>query len=203
MGVLNNLSLRYKILIPGIIGVISFAVYLIVNFSASQTNTKMLVKVQDMYLPILERAAQNIGYLDKIKQDLIFAATAGEQSMIDESEKISERMKNNVKDLARLDPGNADKVQAIDQALSDYLDTVIPLTKSMINGTVDMSLAQTTMKRMKDRLKDLESLLGQYSTQSRSDFVSAIEQVNKRSRDTIIVGLLLGITTMVLLANFL
>ena len=199
MGVLNNLSLRYKILIPGIIGVISFAVYLIVNFSASETNAKMLVQLQEAYLPVLERAAQNISYLDNIKQDLIFAATSGEQSMLDESGKISGSMKDNVKELARLDPANSGKIEAIDQALSDYLDTVVPLTKSMINGTVDMSLAQTTMKRMKNRLKELESLLSQYRVSSRAAFINEIQQVNERSRDTIVIGLLIGIASMVLL----
>jgi methyl-accepting chemotaxis protein len=198
MRILRNRSLRFKILMPSVIGVISFALYLIVNYLASNINDKMLVQVQEKYLPVLERASQNLNYLDKIKQDLIFAATSGEKSMIDESEKIADSVRANVKELDQLDLGSKDKVQAIDKAFSGYLDTAIPLTKSMISGA-DMSLAQPTMKKMKDGLEELEVLLEQYEQNSRDQFVGAIKKVNERSRNTLIIGLLLGTATMVLL----
>jgi methyl-accepting chemotaxis protein len=195
----RNRSLRFKILMPSAIGVISFALYLIVNYIASDINDNLLVQVQEKYLPISERASQNINYLDKIKHDLIFAATSGEKSMIDESEKIADSVRVNVKELYQLDLGNKDKMEAIDKAFSDYLDTAIPLTKSMISGGADMSLAQSTMKKMKDRLEALEGLLKQYKQNSHDQFVGAIKKVNERSRNTLIIGLLLGIATMVVL----
>jgi len=203
MGFLSNLSLRYKIILPGIIGLAGFAVYLAVNYSASETNVDMLAQAQDVYLPILERANQNINYLDKIKQDLIFAATSGEQSMLDESGKLSDKMKNNVKELAQLSPSSKEKIDAISQTLSDYLDTVIPLTKSMIAGTADLGLVRATMKRMKDHLKELEKELVEFRDDSREHFMSAIHQVNERSKDAIVIGLIMSVTVMALLLGML
>lgn len=203
MGFLSNLSLRYKIILPGIIGLAGFVVYMAVNYSASETNAEMLVQAQDVYLPILERANQNINYLDKIKQDLIFASTSGEQSTLDGAGKLSEKMKQNVKELARLSPENKEKIAAIDQSLTNYVGTVIPLTKSMIDGTADFGLVRATTRRMNEYLKQLEKELIEFRDESRQHFMSAIHQVNERSKDTIIIGLIMSITVMALLLSML
>ena len=96
MNSLRNLSLKYKIILPGIIGVIGFAIYLVVNYSAAENNSKKLGEVQEAYLPALELAGENISVLEKIKQDLVFAATTGEPSLVDEAQKLADKMKANV-----------------------------------------------------------------------------------------------------------
>jgi methyl-accepting chemotaxis protein len=199
MRLLNNLSLRYKILAPGIIGVVGFAAYLIVNFSTSDVNAKMLRDVQDDKLPIVEHASQNISNLEKIKQDLMFAAASGESSMVDESEKIASAMRENIKELYKLDPDKKAKLDEINQALSEYIGTVIPLTRNIMGGKADMSQAQITMKAMKERLQGLEGLLSQYKDQSRNDFIAAVQKVSEHDKNAIFVGLVLGVITMMVL----
>ena len=142
MNPLRNFSLKYKIILPGVIGVVGFAIYLAVNYAASTTNSKMLSEVQDSYLPALELAGQNIALLDKVKQDLVFAATTGEPSMVDDAQKLADVMKNNVADLNKIQDRahnvKQGEVKAISSSLSSYIDTVIPLTRAMIAGTADM-----------------------------------------------------------------
>jgi len=99
MNPLRNFSLKYKILLPGVIGVIGFAIYLMVNYAASSTNSRMLGEVENAYLPALELAGKNISLLDKIKQDLVFAATTGESSMVDDAQNLADEMKKNVKKI--------------------------------------------------------------------------------------------------------
>ena len=195
---LRNFSLKYKILLPGIIGVVGFAIYLAVNYSASATNSKMLGEVESRYLPVLEHADKNISLLEKIKQDLVFAATTGEQSMVDQTTSLATDMKKSVKELEDLST-KKDQVHSIGTALTDYLDTVIPLTKAMLAGTADMGQAQATMVKMKDRLQELENQLSQFRDESRNDFIQAVREVNHRSEEVLVVGLVMGAIVMILL----
>jgi methyl-accepting chemotaxis protein len=203
MNPLRNFSLKYKILMPGIIGVVGFAVYLAVNYSVSQTNSKMLSEVQDSYLPALELAGQNISLLEKIKQDLVFAATTGEPSMVDDAQKLANEMKKNVAQLEKVqdeaDHANEEEVKAIGESLSNYIDTVIPLTREMIAGKADMGQAQTSMKKSKEALDELEKELVQKRDESRGEFISAVQEVNSRSNKVLAVGMFMGIVVMVLL----
>lgn len=200
---LSNLSLKYKILLPGIIGVLGFAIYLAINFSASETNSKMLAEVRDAYLPALERANQNISLLEKIKQDLVFAATTGEQSMVDDAEKLSVEIKKGIEEIENLqgekESTKREEIATAKRILSSYLDTVIPLTKAIIAGTADMGQAQVSMKKSKESLQELERELVQTRDESRGEFISTIQVINDRSNKALGIGLFTGVVVMVLL----
>ena len=203
MNLLRNLSLKYKILLPSVIGVVGFAIYLIVNYFASATNARMLGEVQDSYLPAMELTGQNINLIEKIKQDLVFAATTGEPSMIDDAQKLTNEMKGNVDQLSKIREGASgtkqEEIKAIGESLSTYVDTVIPLTRAMIAGKADMGQAQVSMKKSKESLLGLEKELKQTREESRSDFISAVQEVNARSDKVVVVGLFTGVIVMVLL----
>ena len=102
MNPLRNFSLKYKILLPGVIGVVGFAIYLAVNFSAETINSRILSEVEDSYLPALELSDRNISLLSKLKQDLVFAATTGEASMVDDAQKLADEMNQNMVKLEKL-----------------------------------------------------------------------------------------------------
>jgi len=203
MNPLRNFSLKYKILLPGVIGVVGFAIYLVVNYSAGSINSRILGEVEDSYLPALELTGKNLSLLDKVKQDLVFAATTGEPSMIDDAQKLADEMKKNValleKNLDTTDQVKQGEIVAIKKSLSSYLDTVIPLTRAMIAGTADMGQAQTSMKKSKESLQQLEKELTQTRDESRSDFINAVKEVNARSDKVLIAGLVMGVIVMVLL----
>ena len=203
MNPLRNFSLKYKILLPGVIGVVGFAIYLVVNYSAGSINSRILGEVEDSYLPALELTGKNLSLLDKVKQDLVFAATTGEPSMIDDAQKLADEMKKNValleKNLDTTDQVKQGEIVAIKKSLSSYLDTVIPLTRAMIAGTADMGQAQTSMKKSKENLQQLEKELTQTRDESRSDFINAVKEVNARSDKVLVAGLVMGVIVMVLL----
>ena len=203
MNPLRNFSLKYKILLPGVIGVVGFAVYLVVNFSAGEVNSNILSNVENSYLPALELADQNISLLDKVKQDLIFAATTGEAAMVDDAQKLADEMKKNVTALQQRqdEAGNVkhNEINTIEKSLSNYLDTVFPMTRAMIAGTADMGQAQISMKKSKDALQVLEKELKHTRDESRSDFINAVKEVNSRSDHVLAAGMFMGIVVMVLL----
>ena len=203
MNSLRNLSLKYKILLPAVIGVIGFAIYLAVNYSAAESNSKKLGEVQDSYLPALELAGQNISLLEKIKQDLVFAATTGEPSLIDDAQKLADEMKKNVAELKKVQ-SEADQVKSaeidlIGNSLSSYVDTVIPMTRALIAGTADMGQAQASMKKSKDSLQKLEAELKQTRSESHGDFINAVQAIKTGSHDVLVLGLIMGVVVMVLL----
>jgi len=203
MNLIKNLSLRYKILLPGIIGMLGFAVYLIVNYVASETNAKMLAEVQSRHLPVLELSSANIGLLEKIKQDLVFASMSGEKSMVDDEEKLAGDIKANVKTLEGIEAENGDKtasdIRDLNTALSAYIDTALPLTRAIIAGTADMSQAPVLMKQMKERLKELEKVLAAARDEGRGEFINAVQAVNDRGKKVMVTGLILGLVVMALM----
>ena len=200
---LRNLSLKYKILLPGVIGVVGFAIYLAVNYTSQTINSRILSEVEDSYLPALELSSLNISLLDKVKQDLVFAATTGEPTMVDDAEKLANEIKNNVV-LLKQKQGEADasrqgEITSIEESFSTYVGIVMPLTRAMIAGTADMGQAQASMKKSKDALQSLEKVLHQVRDESRSNFVNAVKEVNVRSARVLTVGLLMGVVVMALL----
>ncbi|MEJ2572743.1 MAG: HAMP domain-containing methyl-accepting chemotaxis protein [Gammaproteobacteria bacterium] len=200
---LRDISLKYKILLPGVIGVVGFAIYLAVNYSAETINAGILSEVEHSHLPSLELASQNISLLDKVKQDLVFAATTGEPTMVDDAEKLANDIKDNVAELKKIEAGadvaRQGEIAAIEQAYSTYIGTVIPLTRAMIAGTADMGQAQVSMKKSKDALQVLEQALKKSRDESRKDFIDAVKEVNVRNDRVLSVGMLMGIVVMVVL----
>jgi methyl-accepting chemotaxis protein len=203
MNSLRNLSLKYKILLPAVIGVIGFAIYLAVNYSAAESNSKKLGEVQDSYLPALELAGQNISLLEKIKQNLVFAATTGEPTLVDEAQKLADEMKKNVAELAKVQ-GKASHVKSaqidlIGKSLSSYVDTVIPMTRAMIAGTADMGQAQVSMKKSKESLERLEAALKQTRSESHAEFINAVQEIKTGTHNVLVLGIMMGVVVMILL----
>lgn len=199
MGFLNSISLRYKILLPGIVGVIGFAVYLTINYTSSITNAHMLVEVKETYSSVLEMATLNVDDLGKVKQNLAFAATAGEQSMLDDADRIGNEMLARVDKLSSLNAENKELLKTIDAALKDYLGTAVPLTKGMLDGSADLSQAREKMQNMNARLKQLEEFLPRYREQALVDMMAGIQAINERGEHNVYIGVVMGTVTMVVL----
>lgn len=203
MNSLRNLSLKYKILLPAVIGVIGFAIYLAVNYSAAESNSKKLGEVQDSYLPALELTGQNISLLEKIKQDLVFAATTGEPTLVDEAQKLADEMKKNVAELEKVQDKashvKSAQIDLIGKSLSSYVDTVIPMTRAMIAGTADMGQAQVSMKKSKESLERLEAALKQTRGESHDEFLNAVQEIKTGTHEVLVLGMIMGFVVMILL----
>lgn len=203
MNGLTNLSLKYKILLPGIIGAIGFTLYLFLNYLTSETDLKMLEKVKDNYLPSLELTTQNISLLEKIKQNLIFATMSGEQSMVDDAQRYADAIQKNIEHVEQIksedDEAKRNDIKEISAALTDYIGTVIPLTRQMISGKADLGQAQASMKVSKETLDKLEKELIQERDQSRNAFISSVADINSRNDKTLVVGMLVGLVIIGLL----
>ncbi len=203
MNSLRNLSLKYKILLPGVIGVIGFAIYLVVNYTEANSNSKTLAEVQNAYLPAMELTGENISLLEKIKQDLIFAATSGEPELVDQTQKLVDQMDQNITELEKSqslgEHAKAAEIETLKKTLASYAGAVIPMTRAIIAGTADMSQAQASMKKSKNDLQQLETELKQLHSESRGDFVNSIEDVKSGTHDVLVIGVVMGLVVMVVL----
>ncbi|MBL1275416.1 MAG: hypothetical protein COB30_004965 [Ectothiorhodospiraceae bacterium] len=67
MQFINNLNVKYKILMIALVGIVGFTLYLVMNYQVTQDNSQRLSAVRTQHFPVLELSDRNIVYLDKIK----------------------------------------------------------------------------------------------------------------------------------------
>src|SRR3569832_2268320 len=101
---LQNLSLKSKILLPGLLGATGFAMCLALNYFVAISNADKLQTAQENYASSLQRIGDNIAHLTAIKQNLVLSASTGDAALVDKAERLSAEMHENFNAIGELSP---------------------------------------------------------------------------------------------------
>jgi len=195
----SNLSIKYKVLLIGLISSIGFALYLALNFFVNIDNARRLDGIRDVYYPVLERADANINRLDKVKQDLTMAVTSGEESLVDEAMTYASAINQAFDEMGKLDVSQQSEVTQLKALFASYTNTAMPLTRGMIKGSVDMVAAQDSIGKMGKALKDFEVRLGTFRKARYDAFENTVAHAQAVSSRALIIGVAGGVVMIALL----
>ncbi len=200
MNIFLNLSIRFKILIIVVAGIIGLAVTLAFNFNATSSNKVTLEKVRDIYFPTLERLDADLVRLDKIKDIYSAAVIEGEEDLLKDAADQAKALIQALNEVARLDSKEQEVVARLQQAFTVYTENANTLSLGMINETLDMQTAQPALVAMNARWEALEKELHDFRDRSYQLFTGAIDGANESSAEALSLSVIIGFVTALILA---
>ena len=196
---LQNLSLKSKILLPGLLGATGFAMCLALNYFVAISNADKLQTAQENYASSLQRIGDNIAHLTAIKQNLVLSASTGDAALVDKAERLSAEMHENFNAIGELSPDSRARAMSMDALFSDYQKLALPFARGMLDGSADLSHAQEVSKQMGDALKALDEQLHTFQKTTHATFLEEVKVINAATHRALVLGVVVGLLSVAVL----
>ncbi len=196
MNWLKNLSIRYKILLTPILGIVLFSSYLTFNFYQTSSNAKNLEQSLNHNLPVIE----NINFIEK---ELNIIAESFSNAVSDEDEDVLSEVNHSSSEInKRLDMlilNELPSASELKEQFNFYILESMSLSKKMIMGDGDFSKISQKITLVQASLGKLKSDLQALNKNAFSNLTISVKDATERSRTTLNVGLLMALTTILIL----
>ena len=174
MNWLNRISIKYKLLLIPLVGVLGFGANLVFNVSVNTETSESLESVRDRYYPILEKANGMIVLLDRTNETLNSAVSAGEIEMVASADENAEQMRSFLTEIYDLEPNRKGEVEDLKVKFNRYYSSARSLSEGMISGNIDFSQLNDKVAEMGELQKQLKNDLQNFRDQSHALFASNI-----------------------------
>jgi len=195
----RSLSIRYKILLIPIVGVLGFCIYLIISLFSMSQIVNQLDRAYRIEYRLLQTSEYGLVRLDKIKETLGNAVTMGESELLETANMYAKEMRDKVRQTIGEDKESAAFLRSLLVDFDSYYQAAFSLSKEMIDGTADFATIGQRSSKMSSQLTALQTKLNQFQNERYSSFTHAFESVNDKAESTSTLGISLGIITIVLL----
>lgn len=195
----NRISIKFKLMLIPLVGVLGFATNLAYNFTVNNDTRQKLESVRDLYYPILERSNNVMVILDRTGEILNSAVSAGEQDMIRGADENAERMRTLFREIRDLEPERKERVDQLASRFQDYYLLAREISDSMIRGDADFTQLNAKVELMASRLKVLTADLTEFRDQSHEYFTDNISNSIEEASTALNVGATIAVLITVLL----
>lgn len=197
----NRISIKFKLMLIPLVGVLGFATNLIYNFSVNTETRYKLESVRDLYYPILERSDNVIVLLDRTVEVLNSSVSAGERDMIKGADENAERMRALFREIRGLEPERKQVVDELGSSFENYYALAREISEGMITGSADFAQLNAKVEVMGSKLNRLKGDLADFRDQSHELFTSNISNSIADANTALNVGAGIAVLiTVVLIA---
>jgi methyl-accepting chemotaxis protein len=196
---ISNRSIKYKILSIAALGIIGFVIYLSSNMLVATKNAERLAHIRDIYFPVLEASDASLVSFSRIKETLTSAVTSADADLLDEAKGFITSVETQFDKIRTIAPAYDGDIKGLTRLLHNYSDIALPLTRQMINGTLDFSAAKPRMDAMEKSMTAFNKELGRFRTAVYDTFTSSVETANDMEKWSLMLGGVIGTVLLVLL----
>lgn len=197
----NRISIKFKLLLIPLVGVLGFATNLAYNFSVNTETRHKLESVRDTYYPILERANNVMVTLDRTTEILNSAVSAGELDMMKGADENSEKMRSLFREIKTLEPNRKREVEDLASSFENYYMLAREISEGMISGKADFAQLNTKVETMGSKLNSLKSQLRDFRDESHELFSSNISNSIADSATALNVGAVIAVLITIVLIS--
>lgn len=172
----NRISIKYKLFIIPVVGVLGFAAYLAFNLVVNTSIDNRLETVRDRYYPILEDANSVIVNLGKTSETLNSAVSTGEVDMIAGADQQADQMRALMAEIHELEPERKNQVESLQTQFEAYYKMARALSEGMISGTIDFSKLNEEVEKMRSAQNKLKVDLQRFRDESHELFTGNISK---------------------------
>ena len=196
---LKSMSIRYKILLIPLIGSLSFLAYVFVSSGTATRNVSLLEDTANIRFPLLQGADRGLVMLERIKESLASAVSAGDEDMLEAARGQFRGLTDQIEALARLDSALAKDVDALRRAVEEYGRVAFSVSESMVKGTADFAQLGSITQELNQKLATAEKQLTAFRDDQNSQFLTAIDSARSEAQSVVTIGIVLGSITILLL----
>jgi len=195
----NRISIKYKLLLIPLVGVLGFGTNLVFNYTVNTETSHSLESVRDQYYPILEKANGLIVLLERTTETLNSAVSAGEIDMIAAADESAEKMRSLIADIYELEPTRKAEVEDLKGQFNKYYSAARGLSEGMISGNIDFSKLNEKVEEMGSLQSRLKVNLQGFRDESHELFTSNISDSISKAERALNVGAAIAVVITVLL----
>jgi len=192
---LNNLTIRAKILLLAAISVTGFIIGLIITGSGVSATSHSMQQVKDVSYPVLALALKNDVQLQRMAEQFNTAVTIGEEEALDTAKEIEQLILANLNQQSKLLPDLKTQFASTATQVSSYHARASDLARSMIEGTIDISQMQSQAAEASQLLEQATSSLHNLRESRESQFLNLLSDTSDSGQQSLSLMLLIGIAS--------
>ncbi len=196
---ITDLSIRHKLFLIAAFSCIGFIVFLALNYSVTNENSKRMDGVRDVYFPLLERTDANLVRLNQIKDTLSNAVSSGEEELLEITDKLATEMRQVLQEMTQLEPGLAEEVSQLDQLFEHYYSLARAMTSGMLSDSLALEDIQGKADTMGKALEAFESRLNAFRDSRYSQFSNTLALADQAAQEALLTGLVAGVVIIIVL----
>ncbi|UAA40236.1 methyl-accepting chemotaxis protein [Paraneptunicella aestuarii] len=193
-------SVRLKILLIPIVGVIAFFIYLFVNMWAMNQNLHLLRDAKEIQFPLFQISANALKKLEDIKIALGDAAIMGESDKLDAANDSYDLLKSELNKALSIDESAKGQINELIKQLEIYYPHAYNISKGIVEETADFSTLAEDSRIMTERVNKLYDDFVAFNSSQKKSFLDAFNEVNENTESTVSIGFILGIGTVIVLS---
>lgn len=201
MILLKNLSIRYKILLVTLVGIVGFVVYLGINYVINAKNTERLALLRESAYPMLESANANIVRVWQLDEMMTLSVTTGELEGLEQSKKSKQEILDSFEYQRTLRPELSARVDSIRSLLNEYYSLNYEISESILS-TNSFDGLQEKLDRKVKIFPRLQEEVQVFRDEAYKYFTELIVKADTSSKSGIEIGFLVaGLLIVVQLAT--
>ncbi|HVL02154.1 MAG TPA: methyl-accepting chemotaxis protein, partial [Dongiaceae bacterium] len=197
----NRISIKFKLLLIPLVGVLGFATNLAYNFTVNTDTRHKQESVRDVYYPILERANNVIVTLDRTVEVMNSSVSAGEMDMLKGADENADKMRTLFREIKALEPDRKRVVEDLTSSFENYYVLAREISEGMISGKADFAQLNNKVELMGSKLNSLKSQLRDFRDESFNLFSDNISQSIADSNTALNVGATIAVLITVVLIS--
>lgn len=195
---LNNISIKNKILSIVVFSILSFSIYLVYISTNISQNENRLNTIEKTSYPVLELSSYNIFKFSQVSSMLQNAVMSSDEEAVNGAKKIQSDILDNANSIMALDSTMADYFTV--RELTEYFDLVNSLTMNMLSqGFNEELMKQLEVKNAQE--EKLNKALSQFKEDKITAFNNQIQTTIGGSNTSILIGYILGGVTLLVLLS--
>jgi len=194
-----KLPIKIKILMIALVALLGFMVITAVQYSINLDNNSRLNAVKNIYYPVLEYLDNNQVALDKIINALNAAVSDGEMDMLEDADKLADKMRKDFSAAAELDNQSRDSLNNLLQQFNDYYTVARSLTAGMIDEALSREQIQKGMETMSGKVNRFRQSLNSLRDQSYNSYIQALDNTQLSSASAMNMVILISLVCVAVL----
>lgn len=173
---LNKLSIKYKILLIPVVGIIGFAVNLMINNNVNSDNAESLGQIKDVYFPVLERSDKSLVLLTRVTETLNSAVSTGEEEFVENADSLAEAFRSELDLIGSTYPAKGEEINKLKSNFEEYFVIARGVSAGMVAGTADFSSMQSKVAQMSDLFDKVKAETERFRESSYAEFTSTVDE---------------------------
>jgi len=196
---LNKLSIKYKILLIPVVGIIGFAINLMINNNVNSENAESLGDIKDVYFPVLEQSDKSLVLLRRVAETLNSAVSTGEEEFVENADSLTAEFRSGLDLIGSTYPTKAEEINKLKSDFEEYFVVARGVSAGMVAGTADFSTMQNQVAQMSDLFDKVKADMQAFRESSYAEFTSTVDKTISGSSAAMKLSMLASAFTVAVL----
>lgn len=193
-----SLTIFHKILLIVITATAGFVIYIAANIATGSSNKAKLNDISTVQFPLLLKIQDANNLLQRVEDQLQLAVTTGDEEQIAQASNFKNELNTTIDGMRRL--SNDDAINGVENALNNYFNLAVALSRSMVDGSADFSTIGESVSQKSSAYERVTAALRELEQNQSSKLENLVIASDASSSTALKIGIGIGLITILLVS---